>query len=60
MATHSPFVLDDLMENARQELAVFVVDLKDGETVIHQLTDEQLEDVYQYGIDLFTNIENYF
>jgi AAA15 family ATPase/GTPase len=57
MATHSPFVLDDLMENARHELAVFVVDWKNGETVVHALTDEQLEEVYQYGVDLFTNIE---
>jgi predicted ATP-dependent endonuclease of OLD family len=60
ITTHSPFVLDDLMLNARKELAVFIVHWKDGETVTTKLTDEQLEDVYQYGVDLFTNVENYF
>lgn len=60
ITTHSPFVLDDLMQNARKELAVFIVHWKNGETVATKLTDEQLEEVYQYGVDLFTNIENYF
>jgi AAA15 family ATPase/GTPase len=60
ITTHSPFVLDDLMQNARNELAVFVVHWQNGETVAKKLTDAQLEDVYQYGVDLFTNIENYF
>ena len=60
ITTHSPFVLDDLMQNARKELAVYIVNWKNGETVTTKLTDAQLEEVYQYGVDLFTNIENYF
>jgi hypothetical protein len=60
ITTHSPFVLDDLMLNARKELAVYVVHWMNGETVTTRLTDAQLEEVYQYGVDLFTNIENYF
>ncbi len=60
ITTHSPFILNDLMQDARKELAVFVVHWKNGETVATKLTDEQLEEVYQYGVDIFTNIENYF
>ena len=60
LTTHSPFVLDDLMLSARNELAVYVVHWMNGETVTTRLTDAQLEEVYQYGVDLFTNIENYF
>lgn len=60
ITTHSPFILNDLMQDARKELAVFIVHWKNGETVATKLTDEQLEEVYQYGVDLFTNIENYF
>lgn len=60
ITTHSPFVLDDLMQNARQDLAVFILNWKNGETIAQKLTDEQLEDVYQYGVDLFTNIEAFF
>jgi AAA15 family ATPase/GTPase len=60
ITTHSPFVLDDLMQNARQDLAVFILNWKNGETIAQKLTDEQLEEVYQYGVDLFTNIEAFF
>jgi AAA15 family ATPase/GTPase len=59
ITTHSPFVLDDLLENGRDELAVFLMDWKDGETIIKKLTDKQLHDIYQYGVDLFTNLETF-
>lgn len=59
IATHSPFILNDLLENARDELAVFVVDFKDRETRLKQLTSDELHEVYQYGVDLFTNNESY-
>jgi AAA15 family ATPase/GTPase len=59
VTTHSPFVLNDLLENGRDELAVFLMDWKDGETIIKKLTDKQLHDIYQYGVDLFTNLETF-
>jgi AAA15 family ATPase/GTPase len=59
ITTHSPFVLTDFLENGRDELAVFVVGWENGETVVKKLTAEQLYDIYQYGVDLFTNIETF-
>ncbi len=59
ISTHSPFVMNDFLEDAREELSVYVVGLKDGETIIKRLTDEQLHEVYQFGVDLFFNIEDY-
>jgi AAA15 family ATPase/GTPase len=59
ITTHSPFVMNDLLENGREELAVFVVDWKDGKTVVKKLSAEQLYEIYQYGVDLFTNIETF-
>jgi AAA15 family ATPase/GTPase len=60
IATHSPFVLNDFMEDLdKEELSIYAVGLKDGETVVHRLTREEIEEVYQYGIDLFFNLENY-
>lgn len=59
MATHSPFILNDLLENCREELAVFVVSYADYETRVRQLTREELDGVYQDGIDLFTNSESF-
>jgi AAA15 family ATPase/GTPase len=59
ITTHSPFVLNDFLENGRDELAVFVVGWENGETIVKKLTPEQVYDVYQCGVDLFTNIETY-
>lgn len=59
ITTHSPFVLNDFLENGREELAVFVVGWENGETIVKKLTAEQLYDIYQFGVDLFTNIETY-
>lgn len=57
VATHSPFILNDLLENGREEFAVFIVDYKDGQTTVHPLSAQDLHDVAQYGIDVFTNNE---
>lgn len=60
IATHSPFVLNDFMEDMdKDELSIYAVGLKEGETRIRRLTDEEITEVYQYGIDLFFNLEDY-
>jgi predicted ATP-dependent endonuclease of OLD family len=59
ISTHSPFVLDALLEDAIDELSVYLVGLKDGETTIKRLTEEELFDVRKFGVDLFFNIESY-
>lgn len=59
IATHSPFVMNDFLEDAREELSVYLVGLKNGETTIKRLSDEELYEVYQHGVDLFYNIESY-
>ncbi|MBC9912938.1 AAA family ATPase [Chitinophaga varians] len=59
IATHSPFILNDLLENGRNELSVFVVHYENYETKIKQLSDQDLHDVFQNGVDLFTNSESF-
>lgn len=59
MVTHSPFILNDLLENAREELAIYNVDFKDKQTLVKLLSEKDLHEVYQYGVDLFTNNESY-
>jgi AAA15 family ATPase/GTPase len=60
IATHSPFVLTDFIEELkREDLSIFVVGYQKGETVVKRLTDEQIGEVAQYGVDLFFNIESY-
>ena len=59
IATHSPFILNDLLENAREELAVFIVHYENYETKLRQLSSGELHDIFQNGIDLFTNNESF-
>ncbi len=59
ISTHSPFVIGDFLEDARDELSVYLVGYKNGETIIKRLNDEELHNVYQDGVDLFYNIESY-
>lgn len=59
IATHSPFILNDLLENCREELSVYIVDYKKHETRIKLLTDKTLHEIFQNGVDLFTNNETF-
>ncbi len=59
VATHSPYVLDELILEAGEDLAVYLVDYKSGETIIKHLSSEDLSEIRQYGVDLFFNIESY-
>ena len=59
LATHSPYVLDELILDAGDNLSVYLVDYKDGETIIHYLSSDDLSEIRQYGVDLFFNIESY-
>ncbi|MEY4540114.1 MAG: hypothetical protein RLZZ306_1871 [Bacteroidota bacterium] len=59
MATHSPFIVDDFLKNAREDLSIFMVDFKDGQTVAKALSRQEIEEVYKYGVDLFFNNEAY-
>lgn len=59
VATHSPFILNDFLENARDELAVFMVHYEEHETKLRRLSDDELHEIYQHGVDLFTNSESY-
>jgi predicted ATPase len=59
ITTHSPFILNDFLENSRNELSVFAVNYVGEQTVAKKLTSQELDDIYQNGVDLFTNIETY-
>ncbi len=59
IATHSPYILNDFLENARDELAIFMVDYRDGQTVVKALSEQDISEVYQYGLDVFFNYESF-
>lgn len=62
ITTHSPFVLNDFMEHLeKDEFSIFAVGYKKetGETIVRKFADTEIDEIYQYGIDLFFNLENY-
>lgn len=59
ITTHSPYVISPMLESAGDDLAVYVVDMEDNETVIRRLSDSQLQDAYDNGMDMFYNLEAY-
>lgn len=59
ITTHSPYVMNSLLECAGADLAVYVVDMKNNETVINRLSDTQLQEAYDNGMDMFYNLEAY-
>lgn len=59
IATHSPYILDAFLEEAPDDLAIFLVDYFKGETIVKRLTSENVDQLKSYGIDLFFNLEKY-
>jgi AAA15 family ATPase/GTPase len=59
IATHSPYVLNDFLEYKRDDVAIYMADFKDGQTIIYRLTDDEVNEVYDYGIDVFFNYERF-
>ena len=57
ISTHSPYVVNSLLESAGNRLAVYIVDIKDNATVIKRLEDSDLQNVYDNGLDMFFNID---
>jgi AAA15 family ATPase/GTPase len=61
ITTHSPFVVNDFIEyeKLRKELSIYVVGFNNEQTVAKRLTDEEVNEIYNYGEDLFFNIEKF-
>jgi len=55
ITTHSPYVLNEFLENQKDELGIYLIDFKDGETTVKGLTEDEVNKVYQSGVDLFFN-----
>ena len=62
ITTHSPFVLNDFMEQLESEdLAIYLVSYKKetGETLINKMSDEDVHEAAQFGYDFFLNLNNF-
>lgn len=61
IATHSPYLLNNLIENTPSEdLAVFVCGFdKERGTTARKLSQEDLSELLDFGVDIFFNINKY-
>ncbi len=60
IATHSPFLLNGILENASMDdVNVFVCYYENYETKQRLLSKEQLSELLNYGVNIFTNINSY-
>lgn len=57
ITTHSPYVLNEFLDNKKEELTIYLVDFENGETKVKGLSEEELNKVSQFGVDLFFNSE---
>lgn len=59
VSTHSPYVVNALIEALTDDLAIYFVNMINGETNIIRASDEDVQEMYDNGVDIFFNMESY-
>lgn len=60
VATHSPYVVTSFLEKKNVDLALFFVQNQEGgNSIVKQASDEEIQEIYAYGVDVFFNIESF-
>ena len=61
VATHSPYVLDQFIKDNPKDFRLFLTHpaQEKGKYSVTQLSDRNIRDVYDNGVDLFFNFESY-
>ena len=59
ITTHSPYIINALLEQLSDDIAIYFVDMHDGNTTVQRATDTELQEIYESGIDLFFNLETF-
>lgn len=57
IATHSPYVLGKLLEK-KADMGFFFIYSKDDKTLVNTASNEDMQTIYDFGVDAFFNIEN--
>ncbi|MBN1762394.1 MAG: AAA family ATPase [Methanomicrobia archaeon] len=60
IATHNPYLLLSILEKAhKDDVAIFITYFEDYQTKVKQLSEKELTEIMDLGIDLFFNIERF-
>lgn len=57
VATHSPYILNTFMEKKDIEMTLLYTNISDGLISVETAREQDLQDIYDYGVDVFFNIE---
>lgn len=57
IATHSPYILNAFMEKPDIDMALLYTRATDGLMMVKIATEQDFQDIYDYGVDVFFNIE---
>jgi AAA15 family ATPase/GTPase len=58
IATHSPYLLNTIIENSKfEDIAVYVSSFSDYQTKVRKLSDEELTEMLDFGTDVFFNYD---
>jgi hypothetical protein len=58
LTTHNPYLLLPLMKEM-DDVAIFTTWFENYETHARRLTEQELQEIADYGIDLFYNIDHF-
>jgi len=57
VATHSPYILNAFIEKQDIDMSLLYTRSTDGLMVVNAATEQDFQDIYDYGVDVFFNIE---
>ena len=57
IATHSPYILNSFMEKQDIDMTLLYTRTADGMITVRTATEQDIQDIYDYGVDAFFNIE---
>ena len=58
VATHSPYILNAFLEKPSEDINMFIVKKDNDIVFVKTLKDEDIQEIYDYGMDAFFNIES--
>lgn len=59
VATHSPYILTDLLEKEGKNVKLFFTFEKDGKMTVKTASAKDIQKINQYGVDMFFNFETF-
>ena len=57
IATHSPYILNAFMEKQDIDMTLLYTRMTEGQITVKSATEQDFQDIYDYGVDAFFNLE---